>query len=149
MRSDMMGYAAVMFLAGVGIPVLAAFNAQLGRSIASPAAAATVLFFIAFLAATLAMFATAGAAPLKLIAAQPKHLLLGGLLVCFYVLSVTFIAPRFGLGNAIFCVLIGQLASAAVIDHFGLAGAIVRPITLTRLAGIGLMASGALLAAKA
>ena len=36
----------------------------------------------------------------------------------FYILSITTIAPKFGIGNAVFFVLIGQLASAAVIDHF-------------------------------
>ena len=57
---------------------------------------------------------------------QPKHLFLAGLLVAFYVLSITWVAPRFGLGNAIMCVLLGQLISAAVIDQFGLMGAMVR-----------------------
>ncbi|MFN0191775.1 MAG: DMT family transporter [Aestuariivirga sp.] len=140
--------AAIMLAAGMGIPVLAALNAQLGRAIASPAAAATVLFLIALIAAALAMLATTGAAPLQLVQAQPKHLLLGGVLVCFYVLSITFIAPRFGLGNAIFCVLVGQLVSAAVIDQFGLAGAIVKPVSLWRASGIGLMALGAMLAVQ-
>jgi transporter family-2 protein len=149
MTSDTIRYAAIMLAAGMGIPVLAALNAQLGRAIASPAAAATILFLIAVIAAALAMMATTGPAPLKLVWAQPKHLLLGGVLVCFYVLSITFIAPRFGLGNAIFCVLIGQLVSAAIIDHFGLAGAIVNPVSTLRIGGIGLMALGGILAVKA
>jgi transporter family-2 protein len=148
MTSDTIRYATIMFAAGMGIPVLAALNAQLGRAIASPAAAATVLFLIAVISAAIAMMATTGAAPLKVVLEQPKHLLLGGVLVCFYVLSITFIAPRFGLGNAIFCVLVGQLVSAAVIDHFGLAGAIVKPVSLWRASGIGLMALGAMLAVK-
>ncbi|MDC0738569.1 DMT family transporter [Cognatishimia sp. SS12] len=38
--------------------------------------------------------------------------------------------------------LLGQLISAAAIDHFGLFGAQLSPISLTRTAGIGVMAVG-------
>jgi transporter family-2 protein len=48
--------------------------------------------------------------------------------VAFYVLSITYIAPTFGVGNAVFFVLLGQLVSAAIIDHFGLFGAQVKPL---------------------
>jgi bacterial/archaeal transporter family-2 protein len=145
MSSDSLRYAAIMFAAGIGIPILAVLNAQLGRNIASPAAAATLLFAIAFCVAGLAMVLTTGASPLALLLQQPKYLFLGGALVAFYVLSVTWIAPRFGLGNAIICVLLGQMVSAAIIDHFGLVGAIVRPLSIMRVGGLGLMALGVLL----
>ncbi|CAN0161925.1 unnamed protein product, partial [Chrysoparadoxa australica] len=58
------------------------------------------------------------------------------------VLSVTLLAPIVGLGNAIFFVLVGQLISAAVIDHFGLFGARLSPLTLTRATGIAVMVLG-------
>ncbi len=133
--------ALIMLAAGVGIPILAALNAALGRLIGSPAAAATVLFVVAFAVALSAAILT-GPRALGLIAAAPKHLLLGGVLVAFYVLSITWIAPSFGVGNAVFFVLIGQLLSTAVIDHYGLFGAQISPLTLTRAAGISIMAAG-------
>jgi len=46
-------------------------------------------------------------------------------------------------------VLIGQLISAAAIDHFGLFGAQQIPLTWTRLSGLFLMAAGVLLTQKA
>jgi transporter family-2 protein len=49
--------------------------------------------------------------------------------VAFYVLTITWIAPTFGIGNAVFFVLLGQLVSAALIDHFGLFGAQVTPVS--------------------
>ena len=79
------------------------------------------------------------------ITTAPKHLFLGGVLVAFYVLSITWIAPTFGVGNAVFFVLLGQLISAALIDHFGLFGASVTPISATRLAGILVMGAGVFL----
>ena len=40
-------YALIMLVAGIGVPVLAALNAALGRVIGSPAAAAAILFTVA------------------------------------------------------------------------------------------------------
>ena len=134
-------YALIMLLAGIGIPVLAALNAALGQYVGSPAAAALVLFAVAFAATGVAALVT-GPGALAAMAGAPKHLFLGGLFVAFYVLSITYIAPVFGVGNAVFFVLIGQLISAAAIDHFGLFGAQVSPITLTRALGISVMALG-------
>lgn len=134
-------YALIMLAAGLGIPVLAALNAALGKLIGSPASAAVVLFLIA-LVATVLYALIAGPQALAKIPAAPKHLFLAGVLVAFYVLSITHVAPHFGVGNAVFFVLIGQLISAAAIDHFGLFGAQISPLTLTRAAGISVMALG-------
>ena len=46
-------YALTMMAAGVGIPILAALNAQLGVRIGSPVAAAAILFCVAFTAASI------------------------------------------------------------------------------------------------
>ena len=134
-------YAAIMLAAGIGIPVLAALNAGLGKFIGSPTAASVVLFLVAFGASALLLLLT-GPQALGKIAGAPKHLMLAGLLVAFYVLSITHVAPHFGVGNAVFFVLLGQLISAAIIDHFGLFGAQVSPLTAIRAGGIALMAAG-------
>ncbi|WP_425074915.1 DMT family transporter [Sagittula sp. S175] len=134
-------YAFVMLLAGIGIPILAALNARLGQHLANPVAAAVILFCVA-LVLTTSVWLLTGARGMTALPSAPKHLLAGGAFVAFYVLTVTFIAPKFGVGNAVFFVLIGQLISAALIDHFGLFGARVSPLTLTRSAGITVMALG-------
>ena len=141
-------YALIMLLAGIGIPILAALNAALGTRLGNPAAAATVLFLIA-LTASAVVFAATGAQGLARIASAPKHLLLAGVLIAFYVLSITYIAPHFGVGNAVFFVLLGQLISAAAIDHFGLFGAQATALTTARIGGIALMAAGVWLTQQA
>jgi transporter family-2 protein len=84
-----------------------------------------------------------GQAPaLAALPAQPKYLFAGGLFVAFYVLAVTYVAPRFGVGNAVFCVLLGQMIAATTIDQFGLFGAAIRTISVTRAAGLVAMAAG-------
>jgi len=140
-------YALVMLAAGIGIPVLAALNAALGVRLGSPVAAAAILFVVA-LSATLLALALTGPTAVRGAIGVPKHLFLAGLLVAFYVLSITFIAPHFGVGNAVFFVLLGQVISAAIIDHFGFFGAQISPLSLTRTGGIALVTAGVFLTQK-
>ena len=78
----------------------------------------------------------------KQIPSAPKHLFVAGAFVAFYVLSISFVAPHFGIGNAIFFVLLGQLLSAAIIDHYGLFGAQVNHLSMMRVSGILVMVFG-------
>ena len=148
MMPDPMKYALIMLAAGIGVPVLAALNAQLGARIGSPAAAGAVMFLIAGTAAVLVAAAFGQTSAFALIASQPKHLFLAGLLIAFYLLSISWVAPRFGVGNAVMFVLVGQIIAISVIDHFGLFGARVRPVDLTRGLGIVLLAIGVILAQR-
>lgn len=141
-------HSAIMLAAGIGIPVLAALNAALGRFVGAPAVAATLLFVVALASALVVALVTQPQAFAK-VPAAPKHLFFAGVLIAFYVLTITWIAPIIGVGNAVFFVLIGQMISAAVIDHFGLFGASVTPLSLTRASGIAVMAVGVFLTQKA
>lgn len=134
-------YALTMLIAGIGIPVLAALNAALGTRLGTPVAAAAILFVVALIS-TLAVLAFDQPKAVLAASTAPKHLFLAGCLVAFYVLTITAVAPKFGVGNAVFFVLLGQLISAAAIDHFGLFGAQISPLSLTRTFGIALMAAG-------
>lgn len=137
----------VMFLSGIGIPVMAAINAHLGRGLESPPAATTVLFGLGFVLASLVMLRS-GVPTMAQFSSVPAAYYSGAVFVLFYVLAVTYFAPRIGVGNAVFFVLIGQLIAAAAIDHFGLLGAIRTPLTAQRALGIAVMAAGVWLAKK-
>ncbi|MFQ6551785.1 DMT family transporter [Aestuariibius insulae] len=136
-----MHHALIMLAAGIGIPILAALNARLGANIGGPAAAALVLFTVA-LVATAAVTLITSPQALTRIVSQPPHLFAAGILTAFYVLTITWIAPVFGVGNAVFFVLLGQLISAAIIDHWGLFGARPAELSPIRLFGICVMAAG-------
>ena len=133
--------ASIMLAAGLGIPILASLNAALGQFIGSPVVAVIVLLGVAFLSICLISLTTNNFPMTKLIEA-PNHLFIAGFFVVFYMLSVTAIAPHFGIGNAIFFVLLGQLISAAFIDHFALFGSSGSALTLTRATGLVLMSLG-------
>lgn len=139
--------ASVMFLTGIGIPVMAALNAGLGRGLGSPTAATAALFGagLAFSLLALAWTGLPKSADLAGIAPQSWF---GAIFVVSYVLAVTYFAPRIGVGNAVFFVLVGQLVAAAVIDHFALLGALKTPLTARRAIGLALMALGVWLAKK-
>lgn len=141
-------YALIMLAAGIGVPVLAALNAQLGARIGSPAAAGAVMFLIACVTAIAVAASLGQTSAFALIAGQPRHLFLAGLLIAFYLLSISWVAPRFGVGNAVMFVLLGQIIAISVIDHFGLFGARLRPLDLTRSGGIVLLAIGVVLAQR-
>lgn len=148
MTPDTVKYAVIMLAAGVGVPVLAALNAQLGVRIASPAAAGATMFALAALVASAVALMLHEQGSFALIARQPKYLFLAGVLIAFYLLSISWVAPRFGVGNAVMFVLLGQIIAISVIDHFGLFGARLRPLDMTRSAGIILMTVGVILAQR-
>ncbi len=137
-----------MFLTGIGIPIMAAFNAALGQQLGSPVAATFVLFLVGIALAGLVMLVSGTSLDVSRITLDRPHLYFGVVFMLFYVLSITWAAPRIGIGNAVFFVLLGQLVAAAAIDHFGLWGAVKSHITMQRIAGIAIMALGVYLARK-
>jgi transporter family-2 protein len=130
-------YSVIMLMAGVGIPIMAAMNARVGSALASPQAA--VLLLLAVACITMTAYTLAAGWPKLQTPQLPKYYYLAGILFIFYILSITWIAPRFGIGNAVFFVLLGQIVSAALIDHYGLFGATQTPVDRTRAAGLLLM----------
>ncbi len=131
----------LMFFSGFGIPVMAAMNASLGRSLGSPLLAAAVLCMVASITAFILLF---GTSPNLTHRSWPINIAYysAGILFVFYIASITYSSPRIGLGNSIFLVLLGQIFCAALIDHFGWAGGTPSTITVRRIAGLTLMVAG-------
>ena len=66
--------------------------------------------------------------------------------MAFYVFTITFLAPRLGVGTAIALIVAGQVVAALTIDHFGLLRSLTFPLTPARLVGAALMVVGVFLA---
>ncbi len=139
--------AAMMFAAGIGIPIFAALNAGLGQQLGGPIAATAVTFGVGLVIALVALAMT-GLPDRAAFTFERPWLWIGAVFMLFYATSVAFAAPRIGLGNAIFFVLLGQIVAAAAIDHFGWLGAIQTALTPKRLIGIAVMAFGLYLARR-
>ncbi len=76
---------------------------------------------------------------------MPPHLWLGGLCGAIYVTTVTLVAPRLGVATLTGLSVAGQMAVSAVLDHWGLFGLPVHPVTPSRIAGIVLIVLGVVL----
>ncbi len=141
-------YALLMLAAGLGIPVMAALNGNLGTRLNSPSFATTILFIVGGLIALGYLLLSEGIPKFNNPEPTPVYFYLGGIFVAFYILSMTWVAPKFGVGNAVSFVLLGQLISMAIIDHFGLLGAPQSFISAQRLSGLFLMIVGVFLAVR-
>lgn len=141
-------YSSIMLVAGIGIPLMAALNSGLGVKLESSVLATTILFFVG-LTISLTYLLTTEGLPTNLF--KPNiawYFYLGGGLVVFYVLSVTWVSPRYGVGNAVSFVLLGQLISISIIDHLGLFNAQQSTMDSNRAAGLVMMAIGVFLVVK-
>jgi transporter family-2 protein len=139
-------YALWAFAAGALIPLMAILNAGLARAVGGPIQAAVILFTTGLVTSLLVAATTTLRIPtLAAVVRVPPVEFAGGVIVAFYVLSITFLAPRFGVGNAILFAVTAQLFSSAVIDHFALAGATLRPLTFMRVLGLTIVIIGVVL----
>lgn len=143
-----LSFALLMLMAGMGVPLLAALNASLGKSLGSPITALAILFSIGCVTALVLAAVFVGMPTRAALTGAPVVSYFAAFIMLFYLLSITFAAPRIGLSNAVFFVLLGQLISATAIDHFGWFGAIRTEVDGKRIVGLVLMAAGVYLARK-
>tara|TARA_R110002072_G_scaffold36301_7_gene107057 strand:- start:1456 stop:1920 length:465 start_codon:yes stop_codon:yes gene_type:complete len=138
-------YVLLMCVAGFGIPVMAALNGGLGAKLESPALATSILFIVGAVVSLTYLFFLGGGPRSPIGQPIPIIFYMGGVFVVFYILSITWVIPRFGVANAISLVLLGQLLSMTVINHFGLLGTLQNSISVQRVGGLGLMIAGVFL----
>ncbi|NJM09057.1 DMT family transporter [Candidatus Gracilibacteria bacterium] len=75
----------------------------------------------------------------------PWYMLGSGIFGLILYISLSQTVPRLGATAAVVCVIVGQLLTGAVLDHFGLLGVAQRPIDLWRIIGILVIFGGAYL----
>ena len=132
--------------AGALIPVMAVLNGRLGRGLGEPLHAPVILFVVGLLACVATALLSTRTLPNPVMLADVNALnLAGGLIVAFYVISATLLAPRFGVGNFILFAMVAQIIVSALIDHFGWFGVTPRPVNLMRAGGITLLLVGLLI----
>jgi len=72
----------------------------------------------------------------------PWYAFSAGLLGLFIVGTISYTVPRLGLTAAFTILVASQFIIAALLDHFGLLGAAVRPLDVSRSLGIGILILG-------
>ncbi|MEY4722403.1 MAG: hypothetical protein RIQ46_2128 [Pseudomonadota bacterium] len=129
-------------VAGAGIPLIGVLNSGMARSVGNPFAATATMFLVALLLAASVMLPFYGVPTLRQIGNAPLSSHGAGVLIAFYALSATVIIPRMGAASFVAFILLAQLVTSALVDHFGWFGMARRPIDTLRLAGLLTIAVG-------
>ncbi len=133
-------------LAGVVIPTQAGINAQLGNWTRSPVLASAISFAVGTL--VLLVYSAVMRIPLPALAtagALPWWVWTGGAFGAYFVAATIFLAPKLGATTMVALLLAGQMVASLALDHFGLLGYPVHPVSLGRLAGVAMIAGGVML----
>jgi transporter family-2 protein len=127
---------------GGGLALQAPLNSTLARSVGD--IQASVVAFAVGLTALAAVTAVAGGfGGIANAGDAPWWALVGGGLVsACYVGSIVWTVRALGLGGLTAVTITGTFAVAMIVDHFGWLGVDRQPVTLAKLAGIGLIAAG-------
>lgn len=78
----------------------------------------------------------------------PWYALGAGIFGLIVIGAISYMIPRVGIAASITAIVAGQLLVGLFLDHFGLLGASVRPLDVTRLIGIAVVLTGVWLTVK-
>jgi len=134
-------------ISGACIAVQAPINAQLGRDLGLPFAAAFVSFAAGAILLGIVTFTVSAAAHVTINWQQPAWWLFfaGGALGTVYVTSAVVLTPQIGAAAVMGLAVTGQLLAGLVVDKIGFLGAPAHEITLGRIGGAVLLVAGALM----
>ena len=137
-------YLIIALAAGVALATQSAINTQLAKAMSGEAVIAT---FISFAVGTIVLFFIAWVKTdlwgnLSAIPSQPWWKLIGGVLGTIVVFTTVLLAPKLGITAMLFFIIVGQLITAATIDHFGLIGMPIREVNITKFIGLIIVAFG-------
>jgi bacterial/archaeal transporter family-2 protein len=137
----------VAALAGAGLAAQSGTNAVLGRMLGHPMwasfwqfAAGTVLIVAIMIALRVPYPAFAAT-----VASGPWWVWIGFITGSFFVVAALSLAPVIGVGGFIAALVAGQMIASLLLDHFGLVGLAVRPLTLMRAGGAAFIIAGVLM----
>lgn len=137
-------YYVIAFAAGLGITLQTTLNSQLARGLGGDSVTAALFSFSAgtFSLGIYSLLRGGLFASLAAIPSQPLWSLAGGLIGACALFSYVVLAPKIGFSALLGLAIVGQLLSSQMIDHFGLLGAVKRPVSLNKLGGMLVMLIG-------
>ena len=135
---------------GAILPVQAVLNTKLGKQTGGPLISSLLSFLVGLICLFIInLFANYSAfTNMKLLSVSPWYVWMGGLLGAIYVSCVIFVNQQQGVALTFALVVAGQIFISLLIDHFGLFGAIVRPLSIPKIIGALLIIAGLVLIKK-
>lgn len=122
----------LVLVVGMGLSLEAGLLGPLGLQVGHMSATLSI-FLVGSLLLSLALI-FAPKRDLSRLFAQPRWLLIGGVLGPVYVVALTLATPLVGVGMTMVGILCGQMVASVAIDHFGLIGSARRRIDGYRIA---------------
>ena len=120
MRNDII-FLILALITGALIPIQAATNAAFSKSIGNPFITGLMVFIVGLVGIILFLLISRTPFPEKQqLTSTPLYSYLGGIIVATYVVMITILVPKIGVGTAIGLIVTGQILCAVTIDHFGL-----------------------------
>jgi bacterial/archaeal transporter family-2 protein len=136
--------------AGIAITVQSGINSQLRAAIQHPLMAAFISFIVGTVALAIMLFFSKETFPeLGQYSNVKWYQYSGGLLGAFVVTSTLIVVSRIGAANMFVLIIAGQLATAVIMDHFGVLGVKENPMNLQKLIGLVLVICGAYIVNRA
>ena len=136
---------AALISAGAVLAVQSPINGALARHAADATFAACINFLVGFLVMACVVVVRGAWPATGFLANAPTWAWVGGALGGFYITMMAMMLSITGAQTAAMAGILGQLATAMVLDHFGAFGLAVQPITWPRIAGLVMVAGGLLL----
>ena len=132
---------------GALLPVQAVLNTKLGKQTGGPLISSTLSFLVGLIGLLIINLVVnySAVSNMKLLSVSPWYLWIGGLLGAIYVTCVIFVNQQQGVALTFALVVAGQIFISLLIDHFGLLGSFVRPITIPKIIGALLIIAGLVL----
>ena len=131
------------FLAGSALTVQVATNGMLSKASTGPLWAAFFSFLIGTLALLILLLILREPPPsMSSLLKLPKWYFIGGVLGVFYVTVVVMSIGVIGSVSLVTTVIVAQLITATVLEHFGVLGIPKNPVQLKTLIGFALMLAG-------
>ena len=130
----------IPIVVGISVAVQALFMSEVDRS-AGTIEAMFVTYGGGGLLITLVMLARRGG-NIAVLAAVPPYVLFAGVLGLIVVGGISFSVPRIGLVPTFTTIVTMQFIASALIDHYGLFGATIRAMSVSRGAGIAMLLAG-------
>ena len=125
---------------GILVSLQPPINAAMARTLGSSVLAGLVSIAISLVLVLFIWLAWGrGEGDLTQVSALPWWVYIGGIVGAIFVVGSIVSAPVLGVALFFVCVVTGQLLFAAVVDHMGAFGVDVKPINLTKLAGLALV----------
>ena len=130
----------VALLGGIAICLQSQFSGTIGESLGIMESAFIIHLGGLLLAGVIMVFM--GGGTLSAWRSLSWYTLSAGFVGVLIIATISYAVPRLGLGTTLTLSIVAQLVLGALLDHFGLLGAIHRPLDVSRAIGMAVLFLG-------